>query len=215
MVGWKTKHALSLLGPNPALYPTYTARKANRELRGLARQYLNWFRLEPRKTHVFPMVGAIFQYEFAKGVRDATGLKTRICTITPLRGKNTASYLQPQAERLGLSRTGVVLHDYIHRGILRNAIIEAASIPGGQMGIHKLAERQVMPEAIVPLFGGHKNVSWRSMFRKEVGIGSDGLAVRLGRNEHRLSDRERMFVLRACYAAGYAAAKELEGKKTR
>jgi len=233
-VGWETNHALSLLGTKTAISRSRTAKQAGDELKGLAKRYLNWFRQEPSRTHIFPMVGAFLQCEFARGVRDAAGLKTRIRPITPLMVHDDTDrlrmqrYLRPQAK--GLKETGIVMHDHVgRRGSTRDAIAKAAGIPKEQIGLHQLTKSQVHPEAAVPVPGGQKIVGLPfSFFAKTVDPKTDrvklvptetlisGLPadVSLG-STYSLSREERNSVRRALYAAGYAATKELARERAK
>jgi hypothetical protein len=216
--GWRSTDAADFLLGN--VQPIFAERgnenhAARAGLTFLAREYRTFFTHHPNATHLFPMTGAHFQFEFAKGVRDALGLKTRLRTIVVQRDPGSSRERESeQAKKLGLKGASVVMHDSVSRGITRQHIADAAGIPEEDITVHRLRVDQTIPFATVPLPGKKdqafvvasasfaKHLPRNAMFVKS----QSQLRVPTGSE---LSSKDRAFVRRAVYAAGFASAREL------
>lgn len=213
---WRPLHAANLVSPRQDLLDVAPAQQ---KLMDLARTYRTYFTSHPDKTHVFPLLGTLFQFEFARGVRDAMGLKTRLRTITTdvsLIPPTGLGY--PRAKRLGLRETGIVLHDSVGGGRTLNQIANITGIPKQQIVVNELSWGQTVPLAEVPLPGGKKKeaASFKSAPKSALLFSKkDGRLRAPSLTMHGLSPNERNFVKRAVYAAGVAATRELMKEEKR
>ena len=211
--GWTTRNAWSLLCITHGGRRTIPNKKMETELKDLAAEYLNWFKKEPTKTHLFPITGTFFQFEFAKGVHDAAQLageipKVRIRTITPFK-EAAPRFLEPQAKKLNLKQTGIVLHDSVSGRRTIGVRADACNIHENEIGIHRLYSQQTSARAKVPL---PKQTKWVRVkgFEKDFSSGADKPKLKF---DDYLPKSEWKFLRRAIYAAGVAAGRELLKEK--
>ncbi len=184
--------------------------KAAQQILYAAKDYLGWFKKEPNKTHLFPLTATIFQYWFARGVRDGAGLKTRLRTIAAWRDyyhDDVAS----QAKKMKLSQ-GVVVHDFVVSEKTLESIAKATHTPKEDLiksGMNFLPEttRKAFLHAYVPL-PGKKFTEMSPLLISGKKIASSG-KIDFSPALKTLSQKQIAFVKRAVYAAGVAAVREL------
>lgn len=225
--GWGTGHAFDLVGRLGGV-PREQSEAAKRgeagsreELIKLANRYHTWFVKAPNKTHVFPLLGTLFQYEFARGVRDAIGLKTRLrsMVVTHVGEKGIIkSQHAASAKKLGLAETDIVMHDYIHGGRTGDALAEAMygnpHDERAHFGQHYLEEPKMFANADIPLPNGSiKHLGVHTSFEPSSRLYRKVNATIREEPQSAFTPSERTFIKRAVYAAGFAAAKELMKKE--
>lgn len=228
ITGWDASDAEKMLGVREVYNTAVSARSNPKEseeaLRALATEYLEYFKAHPEKTHLFPMVGANFQHDFARGVADAAhkaGIipKVRLRTITTFRTKGQdflnvkpPASLLIQTEKLKL-REPVVLHDSVLEGMTVRLIGKAIDAPvplRKRVVIHRLTDSQVKRRAEVPVLGKRMEVGVGDMAKKS--IDPDGRVRLVPKEGLRLSERQRAFIRQSLYATGVAATREMLDK---
>jgi hypothetical protein len=257
--GWSLRDAVAFVGRIPEKKEMEKRRYARRKilvddaevldvmnerdlrttLRNLAKEYMWWFNAKPKSVHVFPLKGAYFQYEFARGVRDAlflAGIITKkpvlrtIATIREVDGGtgegeivNYRSVMR-QAEKIGLNKGKFVVHDFFSRKTTLNAIEGVAG--KRHSGLHALEEGQVYAGGNVPIKGVMKKIGVGGITGKKIRRNEDEINLepdalykkeereRYGKgyafeSEYDLTAYQIAFVKRTVYAAGVASAREV------
>jgi hypothetical protein len=205
--GWKVEHALGLLGANLGeMLPLSQTTPAHQkeQLMKVAQIYKNYFEAHPSKTHIFPLTGTIFAYDFATGVRDALKHRIKIKAMTTT-GKQGHEVSQTNsARKLIIGKNGFVLHDYVAWGSTRKSLSKATGIKSNKIVTNDLS-RFDKGKSKVPINGNVKEITAKDLYQKET---DPKLKLRISKTS-KLSTKERQLIRRAMYDAGFAAAKEI------